>query len=135
MNTVYIITQGEYSDYHILGVFSTEEKAQEMVNWCGNDCIIEEYTIDECIPIPDETRWPYHIELQLSSGNILSIINENSRPFPNETINMSSTINDIWIKNDHLIITCWAETEDQAKKIATEKRQEYLAKQGLSNKL
>ena len=53
---VYVLTRGEYSDYHIIGVYSTREKAQEVCDvMCGNGTIydapqIEEYELDELSP-------------------------------------------------------------------------------------
>lgn len=48
---VYIVTSGEYSDYHIDRVFSTKEKAQEYVDHIGSDWRdIEEYNLDEETP-------------------------------------------------------------------------------------
>lgn len=48
---IYIITSGQYSDYHICGVTLDPEKAKEMKKHCWkNDfegCEIEEYTEDE----------------------------------------------------------------------------------------
>lgn len=53
---VYVLTQGEYSDYHIVGIYSTKEKAQEL---CDAICAsytfwdkpqIEEYELDERSP-------------------------------------------------------------------------------------
>lgn len=48
---VYIVTQGDYSDYHIEQVFSTREKAQEYIDHTGYDnSWIEEYDVDEEVP-------------------------------------------------------------------------------------
>lgn len=48
---VYIVTQGDYSDYHIEQVFSTREKAQEYIDHIGYDNFeIEEYNVDEEVP-------------------------------------------------------------------------------------
>lgn len=44
---IYIVTAGEYSDYHICAVFSTKEKAEEYVQCHGTDYNIEEYNLDE----------------------------------------------------------------------------------------
>lgn len=38
---IYIVTDGEYSDYHIEGVFLDKEKAYKCAEL--NDCIVEEY--------------------------------------------------------------------------------------------
>lgn len=53
---VYVLTQGEYSDYHIIGIYSTAEKATEMCdairanNTFGDEPQIEEYKLDELNP-------------------------------------------------------------------------------------
>ena len=47
MNKVYIVTSGEYSDYQIDAVFSTEEKAREYIQQHGSDYRIEVFDIDE----------------------------------------------------------------------------------------
>ena len=61
MNSVWIVTEGDYSDNHIVGVFSTKEKAYEFYNiHVEEDCYHrytsyyepEEYIIDKT-GIPD----------------------------------------------------------------------------------
>lgn len=47
MNKVYIVTSGEYSDYHIDAVFSTELRAKEYIQQHGSDHTIEALTVDE----------------------------------------------------------------------------------------
>lgn len=48
--TIYIVTQGEYSDYGIQAVFTTMEQAMQYAAWHNDDyyepCIIEEYEAD-----------------------------------------------------------------------------------------
>lgn len=39
---IYVITSGEYSDYHIDAIFLNEEKAEEYIRLYPN-CVIEEY--------------------------------------------------------------------------------------------
>lgn len=58
-NTVYIVTQGCWEDYHIEGVFSTRERAESykakldarnhgvIENWPNEAATIEEYVEDE----------------------------------------------------------------------------------------
>lgn len=43
---VYVVTAGEYSDYHIKEVFSSYEKAEEFVAYIGEYCEIETYELD-----------------------------------------------------------------------------------------
>ena len=45
MDTVYIVTEGDYSDYHIIGVFAEEEVAREVARGCGGE--VESYTLED----------------------------------------------------------------------------------------
>lgn len=47
---VFIVTSGDYSDYHIDRVFSAREKAREFVDHMGGCYEIEEYSLDEETP-------------------------------------------------------------------------------------
>ena len=53
---VYVLTQGKYSDYHIVGIYSTKEKAQELRDAiCASggywdEPQIEEYELDVLNP-------------------------------------------------------------------------------------
>lgn len=58
MAKVYLLTQGEYSEYHIVGVYSTREKAEAHKpnhrNYFGTDPDIEEHELDPpCSILPD----------------------------------------------------------------------------------
>ena len=44
MSKVYLLTDGEYSDYHVTGVYSTRENAELMRGHIGGD--IEEHDLD-----------------------------------------------------------------------------------------
>lgn len=71
---VYIVTSGEYSDYHIDRVFSTRKKAQEFLDHIGKAGFnIEEYDVDEKTPrgvfsyqviIPDYSGRKTRVSLQ-----------------------------------------------------------------------
>lgn len=46
--TIYVVTSGDYSDYHICGVFSTQEKAQQYIKVdAGNTDFEENYRIEQ----------------------------------------------------------------------------------------
>ena len=49
---VYVVTAGDFSDYHIERVFSTKEKAQEYLDYLGNanNASMEEYILDKEAP-------------------------------------------------------------------------------------
>ena len=53
---VYIVTSGDYDDYRIAEVFSTKEKAEEYIEYFGDDYRIEEYNLDNPIE-PKENIW------------------------------------------------------------------------------
>lgn len=59
MNKVFIVTSGEYSDYGIDRVFSTEEKAKEWIDiitsMYGGNYYIEQYELDA--PIPERKEY------------------------------------------------------------------------------
>ena len=59
MSKVFIVTSGEYSDYGIDRVFSTEEKAKEWVDviasMYGGNYNIEQYELDA--PIPERKEY------------------------------------------------------------------------------
>jgi len=58
MKKVYIVTQGSYSDYHIVNVFSTKEKADTYVKECGGD--INEFELD----LPRNEWWEITIRMR-----------------------------------------------------------------------
>lgn len=51
MSKVYVVTSGEYSDYHIIGVTMDEEKAHRIADLLSNnysdEAYVEEYDTDE----------------------------------------------------------------------------------------
>lgn len=70
MKKVYVVTEGEYSSYHILAVFSSRKLAQEYIetvrNHCWDDVRIEEYELDR----PPE-RWLGTVVHMDREGNVV----------------------------------------------------------------
>lgn len=66
MNKVYIVTCGEYSDYGIAAVYSTEEQAYEYVDCNGTDFRVEEYDIDTTVE-KKERIWEVFINTETYS--------------------------------------------------------------------
>lgn len=46
MSTVYVVTEGSYSDYHIVAVFSDYNKAKIFSLTLGDDAVVETYDVD-----------------------------------------------------------------------------------------
>ena len=72
MNKVYIVTSGEYSDYGIDRVFSSEEKAKEWVDiitsMYGGNYNIEQYELDA--PIPERKEYLF-FEAYIENNTII----------------------------------------------------------------
>lgn len=58
---VYVVTSGDYSDYHIVGIFDSREKAEEYINHSANSDLneIEEYNLNE---LPDKSEKVFKLE-------------------------------------------------------------------------
>jgi hypothetical protein len=69
MTKVYIVTDGEYSDYHIVGVFSTREIAESVLRACYADGV-EEHEVDSKIVLDAEFGPIYTVEILLEEGKI-----------------------------------------------------------------
>ena len=71
---VWAVEQGSYSDYHVVGVFSSEENAQKIVDFLHNDYdqpSIVEWTLDPCIYALSKGYTPY-VVLMLRNGDVES---------------------------------------------------------------
>ena len=114
MTVCYVITSGEYSDYRIQAVFSTQELAQSALRHY-NDAQIEEFSVDPDYP----TRSDGLIGYQCYGWSDMSI-----RPFPRSLEEMSRQ-NTEKVRTldgtDTQSIYVWAKDHDHAIKIASEK--------------
>ena len=76
MKIVYLVSKGSYSDYTVLGVYSTKEKAEEVIEFLTdtyNDCDIEERYLDLT---PQEGK-RIGVYLKLLDGEVLRTDNFN----------------------------------------------------------
>lgn len=63
MKKVYVVTDGCYSDYHIVAVFSTKEKSEEYIAYHGTNYRMEEYSLDKEFE-REESVWCVSIDMQ-----------------------------------------------------------------------
>lgn len=130
--SVWMITSGEYSDYGVVGVFSTQELAQEYKDAFnssnyGNELYIEEIFLD-----PGNTsfhkmgRVVYRVMMD-RDGNTQEISrDENRRLCDSES--QANLINSDWsTMGQRLYVLCWATDEKHAVKIANEIRVQKIA--------
>lgn len=70
MTTIYVVTDGDYSDYHIKCVCSTKESAEKAIEQycCGS---IEEFELDSFPRLP-QGLWAYQIKMDIA-GNVESV--------------------------------------------------------------
>lgn len=116
--TIYIVTAGEYSDYHIEAVFSTIKKAKEFTQQNGSEYRIEEYKLDAQFE-RGAKLWCVTIDVDNSE-----ILQANARP--NERDESVERLKDLCVIRNYLrqkrcelyIVT---DTMDRATKIAKER--------------
>lgn len=115
MGKIYLVSEGSYSDYHICGVYSTKEKAEEAKKLFGSGSDIEEHDLDA---IPDHPQGLYLYEVRMmQNGNC-------NKP---ETIDCGMGIGDnLYSHLGELITRMWSEDERHAAKIANERRAQLI---------
>lgn len=124
MTTVYVVTSGSYSDYGVEGIFDTREKAELYCayqnTFRGYESGIEEWELNEyysplerglsffCVHFPDITKGDAEVEKQ----QVGEEREASYEPYRAEGRNY--------------VIYLWARDEQAARKIANEKRVQYL---------
>ena len=116
-NTAYVVTEGCYSDYHICGVFSTLEKAQEAKEFYQADTI-EEFPLD-FLPAPSRVCHRYGVRMDSKGKAVFAWCLGKERGREPE-----------WklLKGKQSALFCmWAEGQEQAIQLANERRLALLA--------
>ena len=115
MTSIYVLTEGDYSDYHIVGVYSTKELAKEAQSLYEYSQI-EEYDLDN-IPEhpPGMSAWFVRIE----NGKLDDIYTHQVGPFDG-TIPREDEYKYHNGETGYFVY-CWAVDEDHAEKIALDK--------------
>jgi hypothetical protein len=106
-NTIYVLTEGEYSDYHIIGAYSSEELANEAKKlYPYSD--IEEYYLD-IIPEhpPGMVAWQVTIKDNVMMDSCQIGPPMGGLSFPHECV-----------YNNNIFYRLWAADKEHAEKIA-----------------
>jgi len=122
MKKVYVITQGEYSDYHICAIFSDKKKAKEVVDFFNDGCElanIEEWLIDV---VPPENRKRFCVFMG-KNGDVEDI----SKDKLCDVADFKNKVSEWWNKNGWTF-RVWAKDKDHAIKIAGDWRRKLLLK-------
>lgn len=122
-NTIYILTRGEYSDYHIIGAYSTLELA-EKARFVYPGSSIEEYKLDY---VPDHppgmTAWGVNIY----NENTDTMYIGQTSPYDVGEENIPSEKEYSPFGKTHYSVLCWAVDKEHAKKIALDKFYQHQA--------
>lgn len=128
MNSVFVVEQGNYSDYHVVGVFSTKENA-DMI--CGKINLGEE---EDSYGKASVAEWPLNPGVsELNQG--LKLYNVGMRadgtvvraPYADSDIGYGLRNAGFHINRGEMWGTVWAESDIHAIKIANELRGQGLA--------
>ncbi len=122
--STFIVSEGEYSDYHIIGVFSTRENAEKYIK-TYNRGYIEEYQFDKKIEnIPDDHQlFKVHIH---ENGSIIDVSlnnkydDEEYKILDWHTFINYDTLHHEQDKFKSAYLTILAKNDKHAKEIATE---------------
>lgn len=117
-NKVYIVTSGEYSDYHVRAVFSTKKKANEYIQQYGTDCRIEEYDLDEEV-VKKTQLWRVYFSLKDNSFCEAHSVDYNDCYY-NKYIDTCKVYNSLFC-GERIIFYVDADSMDRAVKIARER--------------
>jgi hypothetical protein len=136
MPTIYVVTSGQCSDYHIVGVYddcALADKAAGMA--CGE---VEEHEINPGADELNQGLALWHVMIELVTGSVQTAWRQPSFDrfsTPGGSVQMSTLSFATAIGPLHgttldvLDMDVWARDEDHAVKIASERRREYLAQQ------
>jgi hypothetical protein len=124
MKSIYMLSAGDYSDYHVIGLFSSVEKAEEVQKLTGGD--IEEWPQDPWGEQLNQGLSPFQVFMTKEGVAEYVDLRE---PFdtPNDFITKAYTRNSGQRVSAKLISSVWAEDEAHAVKIVNEKRLQLLA--------
>ena len=122
-----MVTDGSYSDYHVVGIYSTSEKAEYAKNlyMASNDVHVMEV---DSIPDHPAGHLPWNVSMDIngdvSGVNRTAGDNMYHKWYPTFECELPS--GDKW-KFSGFTFCVWAENEAHAVKISSERRREVLA--------
>lgn len=123
---VYIVSTGSYSDWMILGIYSTQEKAEKARADYNAENDIKEYAVDEFPQIPDGLR-PYCVIMTCVGG----VLERPTQAVPAAV----GRWRDEWVpysiskapEKQAVLFCVWARDEEHAVKIANDRRAQLIA--------
>lgn len=121
MKTIYVLTEGDYSDYHIVGVYSTKELAEEAQTLYEHSQI-EEYDLDD---IPEHPPGMKAWFVRISDGKLDDIFTQQVSPFDEKVPREFEY--EYHDGETAYFVYCWAVDDKHAEKIALDKYYQHQA--------
>lgn len=119
---VYVLQNGEYSDAHVVGVYSTKEKA-DIATKVYDDCpFIDEFEIDVGVEAIQQGMRIYDVSIGLQSGDV----NRASQCSYLSAVTAEELRGEV-VYTDPMVVYCWARNVEHAVKIAADRRRVFLA--------
>ena len=122
MKKVYIVKDGDYSDYRIVAVFSTEEKAKEYIQTTGEGDDYVEVEVDG--PYERQAR-VWRIDMRISDHEVTYLGVERYYDNVEDCIRVRRRFGGM--RGDELSLWVKADTQERAVKIANERIGQVLA--------
>lgn len=118
MKRVWVVTDGCYSDFHVVGVYSTKRKADRRVELLGPDGMATAYTLDQRVDTPPRMKaWRVTITYK---GEIYAAYPVDAEGFEPQGLSVG-------YKNRNAAVSMWARDKKHAIKIAAELRAQAIA--------
>lgn len=124
---VYVVTAGDYSDYHIKGIFDSREKAEEYINHSTDSDLndIEEYNLNE--PKPDKSEKVFTLRSEFDAIDF-EVIGYKAAPNHYKDL-MCRADSGGWIPRNDVIFYICSDTRERAIKIASERLRQVKAEE------
>ena len=122
MSKVYVLSNGCYSDTHIVGVFSTRANAEMAAQIFTHDASVDEYELDVYVEEMRRDERLYFVRLGRETGALLEADLEDSSYGAFDT-NVGLDI------NKNLYMRVWAPNKEHAIKVASDRRRMFLAQE------
>lgn len=124
---VYVVTAGDYSDYHIEGIFDSREKAEEYVNYSANTELngVDEWVLNELKPDKSEKMFKLRSKFDEIDFHITGY-GPDAAHYKDLMCRVDS---DGWIPRNDVIFYICADTRERAIKIASERLRQVKAEE------
>lgn len=124
---VYVVTAGDYSDYHIKGIFDSREKAEEYINHSSNTELngVDEWVLNELKPDKSEKVF----KLRSKFDEIDFRITGYGPDAAHYKDLMCRADSGGWIPSNDVIFYICADTRERAIKIASERLRQVKAEE------